>query len=159
MRRAELIVAGLFMLVALIVMQQCWVLGFGWVEQQGPAAGMVPFYLALLQLLSAAFIFYLGLKQEKKEGDNFFVNKEGMMEAGRIAVTTLLFTVIFVYAGCYFAMLIFSPIFVKWLGKHSWKATIAYTIIIVITIYVGMEIGLKIPLPRSPMYMQGKFFI
>ena len=159
MRRAELIVAGLFMLVSLIVMGQCWKLGFGWVEQQGPAAGMVPFYLALLMLLSAGFILYLGLRMEKKEEDNFFVNKEGMMEAGRIAATTLLFTVIFVYAGCYFAMLIFSPIFVKWLGKHSWKATIAFTVIIVATIYLGMEIGLKIPLPRSPLYMQGKFFI
>jgi len=147
------------MLVSLIVMGQCWKLGFGWVEQQGPAAGMVPFYLALLMLLSAGFILYLGLRMEKKEEDNFFVNKEGMMEAGRIAATTLLFTVIFVYAGCYFAMLIFSPIFVKWLGKHSWKATIAFTVIIVATIYLGMEIGLKIPLPRSPLYMQGKFFI
>jgi hypothetical protein len=81
------------------------------------------------------------------------------MEAGRIAITSLLFTVLIVYAGVYFAMLIFSPIFVRWLGKHSWPAVIGFTIIVTLTIYFGMEVGLKIPLPRSPLYMQGKFFI
>ena len=147
------------MIVSIIVMVTCAKLGFGWVEQQGPAAGMVPFYLALLMFLSSAFIFYLGLRTEKKEDDRFFVNKEGMMEAGRIAVSSLLFTVVFVYAGCYFAMLIFSPIFVRWLGKHSWPAVIAFTVIITLTVFFGMEVGLKIPLPRSPLYMQGKFII
>lgn len=154
-----MIVATLFMIVSLIVIVECFRLGFGWEPQQGPQAGMVPFYLALLMLFSSAWIFFMGWRREKKEGDTFFINREGMMEAVRIAATSLLFTIIFVYAGVYFAMLIFSPIFVKWLGKHSWTATIAFTVIIVLVIYFGMEVGLKIPLPRSPLYMQGKFII
>lgn len=159
MRRAELIVSGLFIVLSLIIIKECFRLGFGWEPQSGPQAGYVPFYLAMLMLVSSAFIFYLGLRQEKKEDDRFFVNKEGMMEAGRIAATSLIFTIIFVYAGCYFAMIVFSPLFVKWLGKHSWKATIAFTIIITLTIYFGMEVGLKIPLPRSALYYHGKFII
>jgi hypothetical protein len=154
-----MITAALFMLLSVIIIVECFRLGFGWAPEQGPEAGMVPFYLSLLMLFSAAFVFYLGWKQEKKEDDTFFNNKEGMMEAGRIALTSLLFSIIFVYAGVYFAMLIFSPIFVRWLGKHSWPAVIAFTIIITLTIYFGMEIGLKIPLPRSMLYMQGKFII
>ena len=149
----------MFMILSVIVIVECFRLGFGWEPQQGPQAGMVPFYLALLMFLCSAFIFYLGWKKGKKEDENFFVNKEGMMEAGRIAITSLLFTVLIVYAGVYFAMLIFSPIFVRWLGKHSWPAVIGFTIIVTLTIYFGMEVGLKIPLPRSPLYMQGKFFI
>jgi putative tricarboxylic transport membrane protein len=154
-----MIVAALFMIVSLVVIVECFRLGFGWEPQQGPQAGLVPFYLALLMFLSSAFIFYLGFRMEKKEEDKFFVNKEGMMEAIRIAITTLIFSVIVVYAGVYFAMLIFSPIFVRWLGKHSWTAVVAFTIIITLTVYFGMEVGLKIPLPRSPLYMQGKFII
>jgi hypothetical protein len=138
---------------------ECFRLGFGWEPQQGPQAGLVPFYLALLMFLCSAFICYLGLKKGKEEDENFFINREGMIEAGRIAITSLLFTVLIVYAGVYFAMLIFSPIFVRWLGKHSWPAVIGFTIIVTLTIYFGMEVGLKIPLPRSPLYMQGKFFI
>ena len=147
------------MVVALIVMYICWGIGIGWEPEQGPQAGMVPFWLAALQFGSAGGILYLGISKEKKEDDTFFINKEGMMEAIRIAATSLLFAALVVYAGVYFAMLIYSPIFVRWLGKHSWPAVIAFTVIIVVTVYVGMEIGLKIPLPRSPLYMQGKFFI
>ena len=147
------------MLLSVIIIIECFRLGFGWQPEAGPEAGMVPFYLSLLMLFCSAFVFYLGWKQEKKEDDTFFNNKEGMMEAGRIALTSLIFSIIFVYAGVYFAMLIFSPLFVRWLGKHSWPAVIAFTIIITLTIYFGMEVGLKIPLPRSMLYMHGKFII
>ena len=159
MRKGEMITAALFMLVSVIVIVECFRLGFGWEPESGPQAGMVPFYLALLMGGCSAFIFYLGWKGEKKEDDTFFINKEGMMEAVRIAAACLLFSVIVVYAGVYFAMLIFSPIFVRFIGKHSWPATIAFTVIIVLVIYFGMEVGLKIPLPRSPLYMQDKFII
>ena len=159
MRKGEMITAGFFIILSVIVIAECFRLGFGWEPQQGPQAGYVPFYLALLMLFCSVFIFYLGWKKEKKEGDNFFINKEGMMEAGRIALTSLLFAGLIVYTGVYIAMLIYSPIFVRWLGKHSWPAVIAFTVIVTLTIYFGMEVGLKIPLPRSPLYMQGKFFI
>jgi putative tricarboxylic transport membrane protein len=154
-----MITAAVFMFLSVLIIIECFRLGFGWEDMSGPQAGFVPFYLALLMFGCSGFIFYLGWKGEKKEGDNFFINKEGMMEAIKIAATTLLFTVILVYAGCYFAMLIFSPIFVRWLGKHSWPTVILFTLGITLAIYFGMEVGLKIPLPRSTWYMQEKFFI
>jgi len=159
LRKGEIITAGLFMVLSGIVIAECFRLGFGWESQAGPQAGMVPFYLALLMGGCSAFVMYLGVKSEKKVDDNFFINKEGMMEALKIAVTALLFTVILVYAGVYFAMLIFAPIFVRWLGKHKWSTVFLFTACIVLVIYFGMEVGLKIPLPRSPLYMQDKFFI
>lgn len=147
------------MILSVIVIAESARLGFGWEEASGPQAGFVPFYLALLMLFASIFIFYLAWKSEKKDDDNFFVNKQGMMEAIKIAGTSLLFSIIIVYAGVYFAILIFSPIFVRWLGKHNWPTVIMFTIGITLAIYFGMEVGLKIPLPRSPLYMQGKFFI
>ena len=147
------------MILSLLIIAECFRLGFGWEEMSGPQAGFVPFYLALLMLFSSMFIFYLAWKSGKKEDDRFFVNKRGMMEAIKIATTALLFSIIIVYAGVYFAILIFAPIFVRWLGKHNWLTVVIFTIGITIVIYVGMEVGLKLPLPRSPLYMQGKFFI
>ncbi len=159
MRKGEMITSVLFMILSVIVIAESARLGFGWEEASGPQAGFVPFYLALLMLFASIFIFYLAWKSEKKDDDNFFVNKQGMMEAIKIAGTSLLFSIIIVYAGVYFAILIFSPIFVRWLGKHNWPTVIMFTIGITLAIYFGMEVGLKIPLPRSPLYMQGKFFI
>ena len=91
MRKGEMITAAVFMIISLVVIIECFRLGFGWIPEQGPAAGMVPFWLSILMFVSSAFIFYVGYKMEKKEDDNFFINKEGMMEAGRIAATSLLF--------------------------------------------------------------------
>jgi putative tricarboxylic transport membrane protein len=159
LRKGEIIIAGLFMVLSGIIIAECFRLGFGWEPQAGPQAGMVPFYLALLMGGCSAYVMYLGIKGEKKEDDNFFINKQGMMEAIKIAVTALLFSIILVYAGVYFAMLIYAPLFVRWLGKHKWSTVILFTVGIVLFIYFGMEVGLKIPLPRSPLYMQGKFFI
>jgi len=149
----------MFMVLSGLVVIECFRLGFGWDESSGPQAGFVPFYLALLMLGCSAFIFYLGWKKEKIEDDTFFINRQGMMEAIKIALTALLFSIILVYAGVYFAMLIFSPVFVRWLGGHKWSTVIIFTIVITVVIYFGMEVGLKIPLPRSPLYMQEKFFI
>jgi hypothetical protein len=154
-----MITSVLFMILSVIVMIECARLGFGWEEMSGPQAGFVPFYLALLMLLASIFIFYLAWKEGPKEDDNFFINREGMMEAVKIAVTTLLFSILIIYAGVYFAILIYAPIFVRFVGKHNWSTVIMFTIGITLAIYFGMEVGLKIPLPRSPMYMQGKFFI
>lgn len=147
------------MILSLLIIAESYRLGFGWEEMSGPQAGFVPFYLALLMLFSSIFIFYLAWKGEKKEDDKFFVNRQGMMEALKIAGTAGLFSIVIVYAGVYFAILIFAPIFVRWLGKHSWLTVVIFTIGITVAVYVGMEVGLKIPLPRSPLYMQGKFFI
>ena len=159
LRKGEMITAGMFMVLSGIIIVECFRLGFGWEPQAGPQAGMVPFYLALLMGGCSAYVLYLGWKQEKKEDDNFFINRQGMMEAVKIAFTALIFTLILVYFGVYFAMLIYAPLFVRWLGKHSWKSTIAFTVVIVLVIYFGMEVGLKIPLPRSHWYMMGQFFI
>ena len=159
MRKGEMITSGLFILLSVIVIMECFRLGFGWEEMSGPQAGMVPFYLALLMLGCSAYIFFLAWKEEKKEDDTFFINKQGMTEAIKIAATSLLFSILIVYTGVYFAMLIFAPIFVRWLGKHNWPTVIMFTIGIVLVIYFGMEVGLKIPLPRSPLYYQDKFFM
>jgi hypothetical protein len=154
-----MITSVLFMILSVIIMIECARLGFGWEEMSGPQAGFVPFYLALLMLLASIFIFYLAWKEGPKEDDTFFINREGMMEAVKIAATTLLFSILIIYAGVYFAMLIYAPVFVRFVGKHNWPTVIMFTIGVTLAIYFGMEVGLKIPLPRSPMYMQGKFFI
>ena len=60
MRKGEIITAGLFLVLSLIIIVECFRLGFGWEPQAGPQAGMVPFYLALLMGGCSAYVMYLG---------------------------------------------------------------------------------------------------
>jgi putative tricarboxylic transport membrane protein len=153
-KKGELIVAAGFMLVAGIVLGDMYRAGMGWTEY-GPDAGFVPFWEGVLLMVSAIIILISGLKQ--KGGENFFVSKEGFWEAVRITFTSVLFTIGIVFLGVYFSTLIFSVLFARWLGKHRWVSCVAFAVIITAFIYFGMEKGLKITLPKSPLYEKDLF--
>ena len=154
MKRGELIVAAGFILLAGIVLVDMYRAGMGWTEY-GPDAGFVPFWEGVLLMVSAIIILIGGLKQ--KGGENFFVSKEGFWEAVRITFTSVLFTVGIVFLGVYFSTFLFSILFARWLGKHRWISCIAFAVIITAFIYFGMERGLKITLPKSPLYEKNLF--
>lgn len=156
MKRAELIVSGAFILVALIVIIDSIRNGIGWVPQQGPSAGLVPFYLALVLLVAATFIFILNLRKPDT-GKNFFVGKRGMQEAIKIFFTATLLSFGIMYMGIYIPTFFFCILFSKWLGKHSWVAVVIFSIIMTLAVYFGMEKGLQIPLPKSFLYQKGLF--
>jgi hypothetical protein len=153
-KKGELIVAAGFLILAGIVLGDMYRAGMGWTEY-GPDAGFVPFWEGVLLMVSAIVILISGLKH--KGGENFFVSKEGFWEAVRITFTSILFTVGIVFLGVYFSTLIFSVLFARWLGKHRWISCIAFAVIITAFIYFGMEKGLKITLPKSPLYEKDLF--
>ena len=154
MKKGELIVAAGFLLLAGIVLGDMYRIGMGWTEY-GPDAGFVPFYEGVLLMVSAIVILISGLKQEG--GKDFFVSKEGFWEAVRITFTSILYTIGIVFIGVYFSTLIFSVLFARWLGKHRWVSCVAFAVIITAFIYFGMEKGLKITLPKSPLYARELF--
>jgi hypothetical protein len=153
-KKGELIVAAGFLLLAGIVIGDMYRTGSGWTEY-GPDAGFVPFWEGVLLLVSAIVILISGLKE--KGGEDFFVSKEGFWEAVRITLTSVLFTVGIVFLGVYFSTLIFSVLFARWLGKHRWISCFVFAVIITAFIYFGMEKGLKITLPKSPLYEKDLF--
>lgn len=156
MKRGELIVSGAFIIVALIVIIDSIRGGIGWVPEQGPASGLVPFYLAMIQLLAASFIFIVNLRKAD-DGKTFFVGSRGMWEAIRIFFTATLLTVGIVWMGVYYPTFAFCIIFTKWLGQHRWWSTIVFAVLVTFGVYFGMERALQIPLPKSFLYYKGIF--
>ena len=154
MKKGELIVAAGFILIAAIVIGDMYRAGSGWTEY-GPDAGFVPFWEGVLLLVSAIVIFVGGLKQ--KGDENFFVSKEGFWEAVRITFTSTLLTIGFIFLGAYISTFLFSVLFARWLGKHRWVSCILFGVIITAFIFFGMEKGLKITLPKSPLYERSLF--
>ena len=155
MRKAELIVAGIFILIACVVIGDTIRLGFGWTEY-GPQAGFVPFGEAILLMVSAIVIFISGLKN--KEEKSFFIDRQGMLEAIKIFFTAVLLTIGIIYLGIYVSTILYAALFSRWLGKHKWSSVVIFTVIITLAIFLGMEKGLKLSLPKSPLYWRGWFF-
>lgn len=157
MKRAELIVSGAFILVSLIVIIASIGQGIAWIPQQGPSAGMVPFYLALGMGLASVGIFIIHWKRDDP-GKPFFKGIGGMWEVVRIFFTSILLTVGIVWMGVYYPTLIFSVLFARWLGKHKWWSSIVFGIILTFAVWAGMEKGLQLPLPKSFLYYKGIFW-
>lgn len=154
MKKGELIVAALFILVAAIVMGDTVRIGSGWTEY-GPDAGFVPFWEAVLMMVSGFVIFLTALRQ--KGGDKFFRDREGLMEVVKIAFTSVLLTIGIVFLGVYLSTIFYGILFARWVGKQRWSACIAFALVTTAVIFIGMEKGLKITLPKSPLYWNGLF--
>ncbi len=129
-------------------------IGFGWTEY-GPDAGFVPFWEAVLMMISGFVILLSGIREKREE--DFFVGREGMWEVARITFTSILLTLGIIYLGVYVSTILYAILFSRWLGKHRWPSVIAFAVIITLAIFFGMEKGLKISLPKSPLYWKGLF--
>jgi uncharacterized membrane protein YgaE (UPF0421/DUF939 family) len=55
----------------------------------------------------------------------------------------------------YIATVVFAVLFACWLGRHPWYVALAFAIIMAFAVFYGMERGLTIPLPKSPVYAKG----
>jgi magnesium-transporting ATPase (P-type) len=151
MRRAEILIAGFFILISAVCIFEAARLGFGY-EKYGPAAGFIIFWLAVLQLVMAAVILNQGIR---KKFEAFFINREAMIEVGYVTLTSALFCAMMQWLGTYIACFIYSCLFAAWLGKHRWYGWLGLAVIMTLAIYFGFEKGLMIPLPKSPWYIMG----
>jgi len=155
LRKGELIVAAIFIIIACVVIGDSIRLGFGWTEY-GPQAGFVPFGEAMLLLVSALVILVAGLRE--KTDKTFFIDRRGMTEAIKIFGTAVLLAVGIIYLGVYVATIVYAALFSRWLGKHKWTSVVLFTVVLTLAIFFGMEKGLKLSLPKSPLYWRGWFF-
>lgn len=155
MRKAELIVGAIFVFIAGVVIVEAFRLGFGWTEY-GPEAGFVPFGEAILLLISAVVIIVAGLKDKTEK--TFFIGRRGMTEAIKIFGTAALLAVGIMFLGVYVSTIFYAALFSRWLGKHKWTTVVIFTAILTAAIYIGMEKGLQLSLPKSPLYWRGLFF-
>ncbi|UCF31838.1 MAG: tripartite tricarboxylate transporter TctB family protein [bacterium] len=155
MKRGELITAAIFIVIAVITLIDSVKMGIGWDPQAGPKPGFVPFYLAMLLLVSSVFI--LVTRARRHDDRAFFVSKEGMHEAVRIFGCATLLAAGIVWMGVYIPTFVFCVVFSRWLGKHRWVTVAVFSVITTLAVFYGMEKALKIPLPKSPLYHKGLF--
>ena len=149
MRKAEIIIASFFILLACVTTVEAFRLGIGY-EIWGPQAGFIIFWLSLLIFITAGAILYRGLRKEKVEP--FFMGREAMISTGYVALTSLIFCGLIPLVGQYFAIFIYAGLFSAWLGKARWYSAAAIAIIMPTLIYFGFEKGLMVPLIKSPIY-------
>jgi hypothetical protein len=147
-RVMELVVAGLFMIVATIVMVDNWRVGAGWGEF-GPEAGYFPFYIGVIMFVSSAVTFLVHMFTREPDLSTF-VERSQLKLVLQVLVPAAVYVVLIGLLGIYIASGVFIAFFMMWLGRYSiWKA-IPMGIAVPVFLFWLFEEMFLIPLPKGP---------
>lgn len=152
-RTMELLMGIALFLFSLSLMWGVWAdgLNIGWVEERGPGAGVWPFWLSFGMALTSLWTLWRWLKGTTPESRNpdAYIDPEsvGLVVTSFVALTVMIFLVNIV--GTYIAVFLFLGFYMKVLGGHSWKTTLAMCFGAVVFIYFLFEWQLTKYLPKG----------
>ena len=151
MRKAELVMALVMGVFSIYLMWKSTELPIGWIKREGPGGGAFPFWLSAGMLLCCIWIIVRWFRRTslvaQMEGvymDNTTI-RMFVMVAGSITVMLALIHVI----GVYGAVPLFFIFYMRFLGSHNWRSTLAFALISPIIIFFFFEVALTITLPKG----------
>jgi hypothetical protein len=148
-RFMEIVVAALFMLVAVVVMWDSWRIGAGWASD-GPQPGYFPFYIGLIMFVASAVTLITNAVTKAPDLSNF-VDRSALWLVLQVLVPMAGFVVLIGLLGIYVAAGIFIAFFMWWLGRYSLVKAVPVGILIPIVLFWVFEIAFLIPLPKGPL--------
>lgn len=150
LRTAEVVVGLGLLAVAGLVMAEGVRLGPGWEDDHGPQPGFFPFSLAVLLAVGAL----AALIQAVRAGSPrpFFEERQEVVDLLRVGVPMMAAVVSIVVLGFYIMTFAYLAFFAWWYGRYRWYSAIVSGLVTAWILYLGLERGFRIPLPRSAWY-------
>src|SRR3989338_7566902 len=116
MRVADLVTAAVLMLLGGVVMYDAVRLGIGW-GQEGPRSGFLPFWLAVLLLVTAGLIFVQALLRRSAKR---FVEREQFRSVLKVLAPAAAWVILMQFVGLYVASALYMGVYMRWIGRHAW---------------------------------------
>jgi putative tricarboxylic transport membrane protein len=154
MRKAELVVTVVFLLLAGVLAWEAVQLGVEWTSA-GPGPGFVSLWLALAIAAAGLGLLIQAAKTVDPPRAPFFPSRAAAVFwlkvlAPMIGVVALVHPLgIYITAGLYLAF------FSAWIGHRRWFVVLGVSVLIPLVMYVGFERLFKLPLPKSVLYGNG----
>jgi putative tricarboxylic transport membrane protein len=162
MRRAEIVTAVILGILSIYLM---WKSGeapswnpdvarfdnIGLIEGEGPGSGFWPFWLSAIML---ACSIWIGINWYRRtsppsQSEEEFLDGYGRRMLFVVGGGLLGFLVLIEVVGFYGAILAFMIYYVRFLGSHSWWATLSISIGLVVTSFFFFDIAMRIVLPKG----------
>ena len=149
-RTMEIVVALALLLASAIVIYDSARLGFSWLENEGPASGYFPFYIALIMAGSSLVTLIRAILARDGAGSESFVSKTAFLRVLAVLIPAIIFVAAIQFLGLYIASAIFITAFMLTLGRESIIKSAIIGISVPLALFVLFEIWFLVPLPKGP---------
>lgn len=149
-RTMEIVVALALLLASAIVIYDSARLGFSWLENEGPASGYFPFYIALIMAGSSLVTLIRAILARDGAGSESFVSKTAFLRVLAVLIPALVFVAVIQVLGLYIASAMFITAFMLTLGRESIIKSAVIGISVPLALFVLFEIWFLVPLPKGP---------
>jgi putative tricarboxylic transport membrane protein len=147
MRAADVTTALLLAAGGMLVLWDALRIGIGW-GTDGPRSGFFPFWLAVALLACCATIVTQAIRRNNKKP---FIAREALAPVLKVLAPAVAFVLVTAFVGLYVAAALYLGAYMRWIGRHSWVATIAVSIAFSIVTFMVFEIWFLVPMPKGPL--------
>ena len=144
---AEIVTASVLMMVGGLVIWEAVRMGFRW-GTDGPESGFFPFWLGAILILASAGNAMKAVRQRTAKQ---FVSGVQLRRVLRVILPAASMIALIPIMGLYVAGAVYMAFCMRWLGRHSWIASIAVPAAIVALTFLVFERWFLVPLPKGPL--------
>lgn len=147
MRAADLITAGVLMLLGGVVIYDALRLGIGW-GAEGPQSGFFPFWLAALMVVTSATILVQAARRPARAP---FVTRAAAGPVLAVLAPAAAMVAATHFVGLYVAAGLYMGTYMRWVGRHPWPLTLGLAVAIPVLAFVIFERWFLVPMPKGPL--------
>jgi putative tricarboxylic transport membrane protein len=147
MKRADLITALVLIGLGGVVLFDAIRLGFGW-GSDGPQSGFFPFWLGVILVTSCAVI---GLQALRQTTTAPFVTREQLAPVAKVLWPAAVMVLLTQFIGLYVASALYLGFYMRWVGRHPWRAVVGLAVAVPVVIFIIFEQWLLVSLPKGPL--------
>lgn len=146
-RTADVVTAVVLAVFAGLVVFDSLRLGIGW-GTDGPRSGFFPFWLGVGLLVACASNSVRALRKNVRAP---FVTREQLGPVLKVLVPAVGLVALTHVVGLYVASALYIGVYMRWIGRHSWTATILVAVAIPVATFFVFERWFLVPLPKGPL--------
>lgn len=150
MRRAEIICAVALLAVSGVGLVEAVRLGFGW-GPAGPRAGFFPFWLSVILGISSLTILVkaVWMSPASEAARKPFVSKKLLKPVLAVFLPMAAAVLLVEVIGFYLTSALYLAFYMRWMGRHSWSAIAAVSLLFPTATFLILERWFLIPLPKG----------
>lgn len=147
--KGEVVVGTGFVLLAILVIVEAVELGPGW-GKAGPQPGFFPFSLALVMGVGSLVALVQALV--RRDSSPFFEVRQEVVDVTKVGIPLAVAIGSISFLGLYIVTVLYIGLFTAWYGGFRWYASFGAGLVSAAALYLGLERGFLISMPKSMWY-------